>query len=85
MFRRPDDITFTVPPMETGEDDEQPYEGDVVTFSYKDFTQYGVPVDPQLIRVRNDLDWQDTLQNYVQSLPLNGILFTLVQPIFNLL
>lgn len=55
-----------------------PQKGDVVSFSYKGFTPAGIPVDPQLVSIRTDLDWQDVLQNHVQDLAMNGaiLLFT---------
>jgi hypothetical protein len=55
--------------------------GDVVTFSYDNYTRYSLPVDPKIYRVRPDLDWKDVLRNFheqSQSQTLNGMTFYVV-------
>eukprot|EP00026_Physarum_polycephalum_P001074 Phypoly_transcript_01075.p1 GENE.Phypoly_transcript_01075~~Phypoly_transcript_01075.p1 ORF type:complete len:1059 (+),score=134.10 Phypoly_transcript_01075:98-3274(+) len=47
--------------------DEKPYhpqeykKGDVVTFSYENFSRNSIPVNPKILRVRKDLSWKGVL------------------------
>ena len=40
---------------------DPPRVGDVVTFSFTNFTKSGYPIDPVLVRRRLDLDWESVL------------------------
>ena len=66
---RPDDSTFTAPLLNA---ELKPKRGDVVTFSYKAFSRRATPVDPKVLRVRLDLNWEDVLREHVREQALNG-------------
>lgn len=53
-----------IEPLEYG---KTPEKGDVVTFTYKGFTRRAAPIEPQIVRVRKDLEWQHVLQNHLQT------------------
>lgn len=37
--------------------------GDIVTFSYDNYSRKEVPVNPKIIRIRSDMSWQDVIKN----------------------
>lgn len=41
-----------------------PKKGDIVSFSYDNFSPNGVPYNMQVGRIRADLNWQEVLFNY---------------------
>lgn len=38
--------------------------GDVVTFAYDDYSRRSLPVNPKVYRIRDDLSWEEVLENY---------------------
>lgn len=52
--------------------------GDIVTFTYEYHSRVDVPVNPQIMRVRQDLTWRDVLRDNANEMQkeLNGILFS---------
>ena len=53
-------------------------QGDVVTFSYQNYSRREAPVNPRILHVRLDVSWERVLREFStnsRSLPLNGILF----------
>lgn len=46
---------------------EQPIPGDVVTFTYENYSTAAVPVNPELYRIRRDMTWEDVIRNYATS------------------
>lgn len=53
-------------------------EGDIVTFSYDSYSRRKlIPVNPKIIRVRNDISWQQVVATHANESPfqlsLNGI------------
>lgn len=41
--------------------------GDIVTFSYERHARREVPVDAKVVRVRNDVVWEDIVRDHVSS------------------
>ena len=41
----------------------QPKIGDIVTFSYEDFSRKAAPVSPNIYRIRTDVSWRDVVRN----------------------
>lgn len=57
-----------------------PKAGDIVTFSYENYTRRAVPVNPKLVRTRFDLSWKQVVAEYfridsARTKDLNGIVF----------
>jgi hypothetical protein len=49
--------------------------GNVVTFTYSTFARRDIPADPDVVRVRFDLSWEEIKRNYDYELKyLNGML-----------
>lgn len=50
--------------------------GDIVSFTYQNFSSKSTPVGLDIIRIRNDVSWEDVVKNHVPELPavLNGTL-----------
>jgi hypothetical protein len=68
---RPDGVTFALPssvPLKRG---------DIVTFTYDNFSRYAIPIKPRVVRVRKDLAWEEVVAAHEQQLAqhqeLNGI------------
>jgi len=78
---RPDDSTFTAPLLTP---DIKAKRGDIVTFSYKAFSRRATPVDPKVVRVRNDLLWEEVLREHGRA-PINGNLSLLPPSLSSLL
>lgn len=56
--------------------------GEVVTFVYQSFSQRAIPVQPVVVRIRDDVLWEEVVANYIRETPrahlLNGnLLFIL--------
>lgn len=51
--------------------------GDIVSFSYDQYSRRSEPVNPVVFRIRSDMDWNQVLHSHVYDLPLvqtlNGI------------
>ena len=41
--------------------------GDVVTFSYEINARREVPVNPQIVRIRRDLEWEEVTANFAKE------------------
>lgn len=58
----------------------QPKRGDIVSFSYDNFSQRSLPVNPKILRIRTDVTWENVVQDFLihekassdSSLFLNG-------------
>lgn len=89
-FSRPNSVTFSVP-FKDVHTRVQPQKGDVVSFSYRFLSQSGLPVNPVITRVRDDVKWIHVIQNYLDNVPhlgnLNGNFLLLylffILPFFN--
>lgn len=42
-------------------------EGSVVTFGFHSFSSQGVPSDPVIVRVREDVSWEDVVRYFWQD------------------
>lgn len=50
-----------------------PKKGDVVTFSYDNYTSLGVPVNPKIVQIRTDVSWEQlTDDHFADSTRFNG-------------
>lgn len=72
MLLRPDGTVFKAQ-SEDLEFDAPPARGDVVTFAYDNVIRASVPVNPIVVRVRNDMSWEQVLKENAQSQDLNGM------------
>lgn len=70
-FFRPNGNIFTVP-----FEDNQVANlkmGDVVTFAFENSLRRGVPLNPKIVKLRNDISWQDVIRSYKKDTAyLNG-------------
>ena len=53
-------------------------EGDVVMFTYDNYSRYAVPINPRIYRVRTDVTWEHVVHNYhkdtqMQQLNIHGM------------
>ncbi len=59
-----------------------PKPGDVVSFSFRNFSNKGIPADPKIFRIRKDISWETVVGEYYKemskSLSANGLVFTIV-------
>lgn len=59
-----------------------PKRGDVVTFSYDDYSRRAVPVNPKIYRIRDDISWDTVVENFEQEIPQSitppGMMFDFV-------
>lgn len=39
--------------------------GDIVTFTFQNFSRTSLPVDPKVVRVRSDVAWDDVTYSYI--------------------
>ena len=44
-----------------------PKKGDVVTFSYDDYSRKALPVNPTIFQIRQDLAWDDVVRNFLRE------------------
>ncbi len=49
------------------------HKGDIVTIAYDSFKRRQYPIDPVIVRKRNDLDWDDVVKNSKQVIPNSKI------------
>ena len=49
---------------------ELPNKGDIVTFSYDSYARRSEPVNPSIIRIRQDMTWDDVVRNYESEAPV---------------
>jgi hypothetical protein len=50
--------------------------GDVVTFSYEINARQNLPVNPEIVRIRKDIEWEDVVANYAKERRFrNGLTF----------
>ncbi len=49
------------------------HKGDIVTIEYDSLKRHQYPVDPVIVRKRDDLNWNDVVKNSVQALPNSNI------------
>jgi hypothetical protein len=76
VFSRPDSSMFDI---STEDSDVKPVRGDVVMFTYENFSPRAAPVNLKITRIRYDLSWDDVLYNelqQIQSPVLNGTTHT---------
>jgi hypothetical protein len=55
-------VTFVVSPQNV-KHGLHPKVGDIVTFSYEDFSRKASPVSPNIYRIRTDISWKDVVRN----------------------
>ena len=58
----PDGVVFTLPspiPLKRG---------DIVTFTYDNYSRYAIPIRPKVSRVRKDLAWEEVVAAHEQQL-----------------
>eukprot|EP00026_Physarum_polycephalum_P001704 Phypoly_transcript_01706.p1 GENE.Phypoly_transcript_01706~~Phypoly_transcript_01706.p1 ORF type:complete len:1010 (+),score=136.82 Phypoly_transcript_01706:80-3109(+) len=65
-LKLPSGGTFIVPPQNV-KAKPLPKKGDVVTFSYDDFSRKALPVNPTIYQIRQDLAWDDVVENYLRD------------------
>ena len=79
FFTRPEGVSFTTEVPEDFQNEVYPKKGDIISFSFQNFSKNEVPVDPQLYRIREDLTWKDVVQNFLDQVSqpnyINGIYF----------
>ena len=63
---RPSGATFTVLHRNV-KVKPHPKKGDIVTFSYDDFSRKALPVNPTIFQIRQDLAWDDVVANYLRD------------------
>eukprot|EP00026_Physarum_polycephalum_P000635 Phypoly_transcript_00636.p1 GENE.Phypoly_transcript_00636~~Phypoly_transcript_00636.p1 ORF type:complete len:901 (-),score=99.66 Phypoly_transcript_00636:59-2761(-) len=39
-------------------------EGEIVSFSYQNYSRHAIPVDPKIYRIRSDVSWEDVVRNF---------------------
>lgn len=61
---RPDGTLFQAPSQPLLES-EMPKKGDIVTFTYDNLWNRTIPVNAEVIRVRNDLFWRDIIRDFI--------------------
>ena len=50
--------------------------GNIVTFTYSSYARREVPADPDIVRLRSDVSWEEIKRNYESELKyLNGMIF----------
>jgi hypothetical protein len=60
ISQRPDGITFKVEITDFKFDKlNKPKPGDVVTFTYENYSRRAAPVKPKLQRIRGDISWEE--------------------------
>jgi len=57
--------------------------GDIVSFSFDNFSKSSIPVNPQVYRIRADVTWEDVINNESGDPQLNGII--IIQCYYSLL
>jgi len=67
-LRLPDGMTFTGS-SENAKLGTEPKVGNVVTFTYENFSRRALPVNPQILRIREDVSWEEVLFNHVHDVP----------------
>lgn len=71
---RPGGRQFEVAGYEVANLQVPPKKGAVMTFSYDNYTQGDIPVNPKIERIRHDLTWDDVINDQSpRPLSLNGI------------
>eukprot|EP00026_Physarum_polycephalum_P001348 Phypoly_transcript_01349.p1 GENE.Phypoly_transcript_01349~~Phypoly_transcript_01349.p1 ORF type:complete len:1107 (+),score=164.22 Phypoly_transcript_01349:191-3322(+) len=61
----PDGITFKVETTDFKFDKfNKPKPGDVVTFTYENYSRRAAPIKPKLQRIRGDISWEEVLSEY---------------------
>jgi hypothetical protein len=65
-FYRPDGVTFAVSAQNV-KPGLRPKVGDIVTFSYEDFSRKASPVNPNIYRIRADVSWKDVVRNFEEE------------------
>jgi hypothetical protein len=41
--------------------------GDVVTFTYENISHQSIPVNPEILRIRCDISWEEVVENFSKS------------------
>eukprot|EP00026_Physarum_polycephalum_P001049 Phypoly_transcript_01050.p1 GENE.Phypoly_transcript_01050~~Phypoly_transcript_01050.p1 ORF type:complete len:906 (+),score=142.25 Phypoly_transcript_01050:476-3193(+) len=62
-LKLPDGVTFVVSAQNV-KPGLRPKIGDIVTFSYEDFSRKASPVNPNIYRIRTDVSWKDVVRNF---------------------
>eukprot|EP00026_Physarum_polycephalum_P003969 Phypoly_transcript_03986.p1 GENE.Phypoly_transcript_03986~~Phypoly_transcript_03986.p1 ORF type:complete len:741 (+),score=114.71 Phypoly_transcript_03986:43-2265(+) len=65
LLRLPNGTEFTVECKE----EQHLKRGDVVTFAYDQFSTHAIPSNPEILRVREDVSWEDVLHDYQRENP----------------
>ena len=87
---RPNNVTFVVS-THNNKTNVKLKKGDVVTFTYDDYSRRDTPFNARIYRVRDDLSWEEVVQRYLrdtphaQALPLTGTLLLSLPPFYCLL
>ena len=71
---RPDGFTFTVP-SEAVDSTVITKSGDVVSFTFDDFSKKSAPTNPMVYRIRTDITWENILATEEEIAPVRGMLF----------
>lgn len=73
-FCRPNGIIFTA------DQPEEPLDkGDIVSFAYRTISIYGIPVDPEILRVREDLSWEHVVMSSSLESPDHTLISKLIE------
>ena len=67
FLSRPDGASFTTEVPNEFHEEVSPRKGDIVSFSYQNFSKNELPADPHVYRIREDLNWKDVVQNYLEQ------------------
>jgi hypothetical protein len=63
---RPSGISFKV--TQNFEAGYIPKTGDIVTFEHDAFSRRDVPINPKIVRIRKDMNWENVVYDYRQSM-----------------
>ena len=54
-----------------------PRSGDIVTFTYQNYSSRSIPIHPTIVRIREDLTWEEVVTSFLREKPqahkLNGM------------
>lgn len=65
-FFRPDGNIFSTSP-ENYSSIQTPHVGDIVSFTYENFTRSSIPIKPKIFRIRKDVNWKDIILAHHQD------------------
>eukprot|EP00026_Physarum_polycephalum_P001919 Phypoly_transcript_01922.p1 GENE.Phypoly_transcript_01922~~Phypoly_transcript_01922.p1 ORF type:complete len:959 (+),score=104.66 Phypoly_transcript_01922:166-3042(+) len=70
-LQMPDGSEFQAPYQHSSHE-SLPKKGDVVTFTFENFSNRSLPINPEISRVREDLTWRDVLRLHANSTSANS-------------